>query len=112
MRIYIGYWTLNIYYYYVAEEAYSTQYPKKKENNEMLGIQLLIQSSLEGNHSVQRKISTKKSQVVIYSMMLYRRLRVAGIGSIEFQTLFQYELCSYPTYIFDQMFMVRIADKD
>ena len=42
---------------------------------------------------------------------LYQRLLVAGIGNIDIQTLFKFELCSYPTSLFDQKLMMRQADK-
>lgn len=45
------------------------------------------------------------------AQQLYQRLLVAGIGTIDVTTLFQYELCSYPTSLFDQKLLMRQADK-
>ena len=42
---------------------------------------------------------------------LYQRLLVAGIGTIELTTLFQYELCSYPSSLFDKKLLMRLVDK-
>ena len=36
---------------------------------------------------------------------------VAGLGSIDIETLLKYELCSYPTAFFDQNMLMRQADK-
>ena len=42
---------------------------------------------------------------------MYQRFLVAGIGTIDIQTLFKYELCSYPTSLFDQKLLMRQDDK-
>ena len=41
----------------------------------------------------------------------YQRLLVAGVGTIDIQTLFQYELCSYPISLFDKYTLMRMAAK-
>lgn len=85
-----------------------------------------ILASMEGmsvsKHKFSRKaqVSTLASSVYVSvdgekievdPQQLYQRLLVAGIGSIEIQTLFQYELCSYPTSLFDAKLLMRLADK-
>ena len=55
-------------------------------------------------------VSVDGAKVEIDQKQLYQQLLVAGIGFIECQTLFQYELFSYPTFLFYQMLLMRIAD--
>ena len=92
----------------------------------MVGANIL--SSMDGMSVSQFKF-TKKEQVVtlassVYVSLdgekiemdpkqLYQRLLVAGIGStiIDVETLFRYELCSYPTSLFDQKLFMQQADK-
>ena len=45
-------------------------------------------------------------KIEIDPQQLYQRLRVAGVGTIDIQTLFQYELCSYPTSLFDKHILI------
>lgn len=94
------------------------------DNAEAVGV--AIMASMEGKSVAEHKF-TKKHQVVylassvyvsldgekieIDPQQLYQRLLVAGIGSIELKTLFQYELCSYPTSLFDSKLFMRLADK-
>ena len=44
------------------------------------------------------------------SVYLYQRLLVADVGTIDIQTFFQYEFCSYPASLFDKNILMRIAD--
>ena len=46
-------------------------------------------------------IAVDGEKIQIDPKQLYQRLLVAGIGSVYLQTLFQYELCSYPSSLFD-----------
>ena len=50
-------------------------------------------------------------KVQIQPEQLYQRLIVAGIDSIEIHELLTYELCSYPSSLFDSKLMMRVADK-
>ena len=56
-------------------------------------------------------MSIDGNKVEIDPKNLYQRLLVAGIGNIEPQVLFQYELCSYPLALFDTSLLMRAADK-
>jgi hypothetical protein len=56
-------------------------------------------------------VSVDGEKIEIDPQQLYKRLLVAGIGSIELTTLFQYELCSYPSSLFDTKLLMRQADK-
>ena len=56
-------------------------------------------------------VSVEGEKIEIDPQQLYQRLLVAGIGSIDIETLFQYELCSYPTSLFDEKLLMRRADK-
>ena len=47
-------------------------------------------------------VTVDEEKIEIDPKHLYQRLLVAGIGNIELKTLFQYELCSYPSSLFDQ----------
>ena len=85
-----------------------------------------ILASMEGQ-SVQQHTFSKKAQVnslasVVYvavdggkiaiePQQLYQRLLVDGVESIELSTLFKYELCSYPSSLFDSKLLMRLADK-
>ena len=85
-----------------------------------------ILSSMEGL-SVSKHTFTKKQQVnnlassvyvsvdgekvQIDPKQLYQRLLVAGIGTIDVKTLFQYELSSYPSSLFDTKLLMRLAAK-
>ena len=55
--------------------------------------------------------SVDGEKIEIDPQQLYQRLLVAGIGTIELTTLFQYELCSYPSSLFDKKLLMRLADK-
>jgi hypothetical protein len=55
-------------------------------------------------------VSCDGKKIETDTQQLYQRLLVAGIGTIDVSTLFQYELCSYRTSVFDQKLM-RQADK-
>ena len=56
-------------------------------------------------------VSVDGEKIEMNPQQLYQRLLVAGIGTIDVQTLFQYELCSYPTSLFDHRLRMRRADK-
>ncbi len=56
-------------------------------------------------------VSVSGETVEIDPHQLYQRLLVAGIGTIDFHTLFQFELCSYPASLFDTKLLMRQADK-
>ena len=56
-------------------------------------------------------VSVDGEKIEIDPQQLYQRLLVAGIGNFELQTLFQYELCSYPSSLFDKKLLMRLADK-
>ena len=94
------------------------------DSAETSGVAIL--TSMEGLSVSKHKFSKKKQVTTLAASLyvsvdgerieidphqLYQRLLVAGIGSIEPQTLFQYELCSYPTSLFDQKLLMRLADK-
>ncbi len=85
-----------------------------------------IVRSMEGMSVSQFKFKKKEQVVTLASSVyvsvdgekvemdpkhLYQRLLVAGIGTVDVQTLFQYELSSYPTSLFDQKLFMRQADK-
>ena len=55
--------------------------------------------------------SVDGEKIEIDPQQMYQRLLVAGIGTIELTTLFQYELCSYPSSLFDKKLLMRLADK-
>ncbi len=92
------------------------------DSAELIGTKIL--SSMDGLFVSQFKFK-KKDQVVTLAMyvsldgakieinpqQLYQRLLVAGIDSIDLLTLFQYELCSYPTALFDKTMLMRQANK-
>ena len=50
-------------------------------------------------------------KIEINPQQLYQRLLVAGIGTFDTKTLLQYELCSYPSSLFDTKLLMRLADK-
>lgn len=56
-------------------------------------------------------VSTRGKKIEIEPKQLYQRLLVAGIGNIELKTLFQYELCSYPSSLFNSQLLMHLADK-
>ena len=91
---------------------------------EAVGTKIIC--SMEGKSVLQFKFSKKDQVVTLASSayvnvdgesiemdpkQLYQRLLVAGIGTIDIQTLFKYELCSYPTSLFDQKLLMCQADK-
>jgi hypothetical protein len=94
------------------------------DSAETVGAAILL--SMEGL-SVSKHKFTKKQQVnnlassvyvsvdgekiQIDPKQLYQRLLVAGIGTIDLQILFQYELCSYPSSLFDTKLFMRLAVK-
>ena len=47
----------------------------------------------------------------INPQQLYQRLLVAGIGTYDTKSLLQYELCSYPSSLFDSKLLMRLSDK-
>ena len=55
-------------------------------------------------------VSLDGEKIQMDAQQLYQRLLVAGIGTIDVTTLFQYELCSYPTSLFDQKLLMRQVD--
>jgi len=56
-------------------------------------------------------VTVDEEKVEIDPKVLYQRLLVAGNGTVEPDILFQYELCSYPTSLFDTNLRMRNADK-
>lgn len=56
-------------------------------------------------------VSVENEKIEINPQQLYQRLLVAGIESVELNTLFQYELSAYPTSLFDQKLLMRVPDK-
>ena len=56
-------------------------------------------------------VSNDGAKIETDPKQLYQRLLISGIDSIESQTLFQYELGSYPPSLFDQKLLIRISDK-
>ena len=53
----------------------------------------------------------KGHKVEINPQQLFQRLIVAGVGTIDSETLFKYELSSIPAALFDKNLMLRQADK-
>ena len=56
-------------------------------------------------------VSCEGEKIEINPQQLYQRLIVAGIGNIQLTELFQYELCSYPSSLFDSKLLMRLPDK-
>ena len=56
-------------------------------------------------------VAVDDQKIEILPQHFYQRLLVAGICSIELSTLFQYELCSYPSSILDSKLLMHLADK-
>jgi hypothetical protein len=56
-------------------------------------------------------VSIDGEKIEIDPQLLYQRLLVTCIGSVEIQTLFPYELCSYPSSLFDTNLFMRLVEK-
>ena len=56
-------------------------------------------------------VSIEGEKIEIAPQQLYQHLLVASMGNIDLQTLFQYELCSYPSSLSDKRLFMRLADK-
>ena len=56
-------------------------------------------------------ITVERENLEIDPKQLFQRLVVAGIGTVDTQTLFTYELSSYPTALFDSSLLMRLPDK-
>ena len=94
------------------------------DNAEQIGMNII--ASMDGL-SVSQFRFLKKNQVInlasamyvtidgekidIDPLQLYQRLLVAGMGTIEIHELFMYELCSYPSSLFDKQVFMRTPDK-
>jgi len=94
------------------------------DSADIVGSKIL--TSMDGMYVSKFKFSKKEQVFTLASSMyvsldgekiemdahqLYQRLLVAGIGTIDLPTLFQYEICSYPASLFDQKLLMRQADK-
>jgi hypothetical protein len=55
-------------------------------------------------------VTVEVEKINIDPKHMYQRL-VAGSGNTDSQTLFQYELCSYPPSLFDTKLFMRLPDK-
>jgi hypothetical protein len=56
-------------------------------------------------------VTVEGEKINIDPKHLYQRLVVAGSGNTDSQTLFQYELCSYPPSLFDTNLFMHLPDK-
>ena len=57
-------------------------------------------------------VAFEVEKIEINPQQLCQHLLVAGISNIEFNELFQYELCSYPASLFDsKLLIMRLPDK-
>ena len=92
------------------------------DSAEMAGSSIL--ESMVGKSVLKHKFSRKEQVVTLASSLyvsvdgekidpkhLYQRLLVAGIGNTDPEGLFQYEICLYPSSLFDTRLLLQAADK-
>lgn len=56
-------------------------------------------------------IAVEGEHLEIDPKQLFQRLVVAGMGTLDIETLFTYELSAYPTALFDTSLLMRLPDK-
>ena len=52
-------------------------------------------------------VSVEGDKVEIDPKHLYQRMLIAGLGNMEPKEMFQYELCSYPSSLFESSLAMR-----